>query len=173
MVLDHKTAIMDASSAIILDKADLHLRVAEMYNVVMPESVYCEITGNAYPAAEKYKRLLTDKKITVQKIDPGITDQPGMVKLDQGEYDVLRLYYAGYGDFVITDDGAAARYCKRENIPFINALLVPLILSFTDTMRKNKYNQAYRKILAIGRYSSAVISFADRCDRDKLLNFMP
>ena len=170
MVTDKKTAVMDASSAIILGKADLHLVVAEMYNLVMPESVYHEITDNTYPAAGKYRRLCREQKIIVsyEKIN-----QPVPAGLDRGECDVLKLYHAGHGDFVITDDGAAARYCRREKIPFINALLIPLILGFAKVMEEKRCRKAYEKILYLGRYSSRVISFADTCDREKVLQFLP
>ena len=51
---------MDASSAIILCKANLHHIVSEMYNVVMSRSVYDELTNNSYPGATEYQQLVAD-----------------------------------------------------------------------------------------------------------------
>jgi hypothetical protein len=60
------TALVDSSSAIILYKANMHLVVCTMYNVVLSTSVYAEITGNSYPGAQAYQQLLADKKLTLQ-----------------------------------------------------------------------------------------------------------
>ncbi|MCP3889803.1 MAG: hypothetical protein GY702_13150 [Desulfobulbaceae bacterium] len=167
---------MDASSAIILYKAKLHLIVCEMYQVVMSPSVYDEITGNIYPGAEGYQQLLADKKITLRV--PGIgnfrePDLSALNTLHKGERDVIELYYAGDGDFVITDDGAAARYCKRHQVPFINALLIPVIIEISGK-KSDVYTQAvFNRVMGIGRYSDWVINFAEKCDREDLSFFLP
>ena len=169
-----KTALMDASSAIILCKAGLHIVVAEMYNVVMPGSVYKEITANSYPGAEEYRQLMAGKKITLKEPLPDISNEsirPGLNNLDKGEHDVLQLYYAGQGDFIVTDDGAAAKYCKREGIPFVNALLVPVILGFAEIKDEYFCRKSMEKIIEIGRYSPGIISFAKECEREDLSFF--
>ncbi len=171
-----KTALLDASSAIILCKSDLHIAVVEMYNVVMPGSVYQEITGNSYPCAEEYRQLLLDKKITIKDPIPDIennSDKQGFHNLGQGEHDAIQLYYVGQGDFVVTDDGVAAKYCKREQIPFINALLVPVILAFAGMQGDDYCRKARERIIDISRYSPWVIDFAEGCEREELLNFIP
>ncbi len=162
---------MDASSAILLCKANLHLIVSEMYNVVMSQSVYEEITDNSYPGAKEYQQLLADKKITVQvPIAGAVPDSVscGLHKLGQGERDIIRLYYAGYGDFIMTDDGAAARYCKSEQIRFINALLIPKIIKCTGQQSDAYCQDAFDSVMSIGRYSSWVINFAEKCEREEL-----
>lgn len=166
---------MDASSAIILYKANLHLIVCEMYKVVMPTSVYDEITGNFLPGAEAYQQLLAEKKFTIQ-VPCDSTHQnpalPDILTLDKGERDVIELYYAGNGDFIITDDGAAAKYCKREQIRFINALLIPPILRFSGE-KNNAYCQtAFNTIKSIGRYSRWVINYAEKCEKEDLSFFL-
>lgn len=170
------TALLDASSAIILYKANLHLIVCEMYNVVMPVSVYGEITENSYPGAAEYQQLQADRKITVKT--PSIAtlcqhDLSGLHTLDKGERDVIQLYYAGNGDFIIADDGAAAKYCKREQIRFINALLIPMIIKCTGKQNEVYCRTAFNKIKNLGRYSRWVITFAEQCDRKELSFFLP
>ncbi len=168
-------ALVDASSAIILCKANLHLIVSEMYNVVMSKSVYDEITGNSYPGAEEYKQLLADNKITIPA-PLSVTNHEsasGLYNLGQGERDIIQLYYAGHGDFVITDDGAAAKYCKREQIPFINALLIPMVIKCTGKQSDAYCLSKFNKVLNIGRYSRWVINFAEKCERKELFFFLP
>ena len=174
--IQDKTALMDASSAIILCKAGLHKVVAEMYNVVMPGSVYKEITANSYPGAEEYRQLMAGKKITLKEPLPDTANEPvrpGLNSLDRGEHDVLQLYYAGQGNFIVTDDGAAAKYCKRERIPFVNALLVPVILGFAKIKDEYFCRESMKKIIEIGRYSPGIISFAEKCETEDLSFFIP
>lgn len=178
--MDHshpaKTALIDASSAIILCKAAVHIAVVEMYNVVMPGAVYQEITGNSYPCAAEYRQLVVDKKISIKAAMPAPVNEPGcrgLNNLGQGEHDVMQLYNAGQGDFVVTDDGAAARYCQRQQIPFINALLVPKILGLAGIEGGEYCRKATERIVAIGRYAPWVIDFAKQCGREELLPFIP
>ncbi len=166
---------MDASSAILLCRADLHRIVSEMYNVVMSQSVYDEITDNSYPGAREYQELLANNKITVQvPIAGGVPDSDslGLHKLGQGEHDIIRLYYAGYGDFIMTDDGAAARYCKSEQIRFINALLIPMIIKCTGQQSDAYCQAAFDRVLSVGRYSNWVIDFAEKCEREELSYYL-
>ncbi len=169
------TALVDASSAIILCKANLHLIVSEMYNVVMSKSVYDEITGNFYPGAEEYQQLLADNRVTIQA-PLTTTHRPishGLHNLGQGEHDIIQLYYAGYGDFIMTDDGAAARYCKREQVRFINSLLIPMIIKCTGKQSDAYCRAAFNKVMNTGRYSRWVINFAEKCKREELSFFLP
>jgi hypothetical protein len=168
------TALVDSSSAIILYKAHLHLVVCRMYNVVLSTSVYAEITGNSYPGAQAYQQLLADKKITLQTPLSSQLAKPtlsSLQSLDEGERDIIELYYAGKGDFVVTDDGAAAKYCKREQIRFINALLIPAIMRYSGQQSDVYCQTAFNKVLNIGRYSQWVINFAEKCKREELSFF--
>lgn len=167
---------MDASSAIILCKANLHLIVAEMYDVVLPQSAYNEITGNSLTGADEYKQLLADNLISIQSPLPVSSYEsasPRLNSLGQGEYDSIQLYHAGYGDFVITDDGAAAKYCKQEQIRFINALLIPKILECIGKPSDTFCLAAFDAVTRIGRYSQWVIDFAKNCGKEELAFFLP
>ncbi len=169
-------ALLDASSAIILYKANLHSIVSEMYNVVMSKSVYDEITGNSYPGAEEYQQLLADNKITIPAPLPVTPHEPAIPCLNNlgpGERDIIQLYYAGHGDFVITDDGAAAKYCKREQIRFINALLIPMVIKCIGKQSDAYCLAKFHKVRNIGRYSRWVINFAEKCEREELFFFLP
>ena len=169
------TALVDASSAIILCKANLHCIVCEMYNVVMPRSVYDEITGNFYPGAEEYQQLVVDSKLTIQSFPsatPSESTSCNLKNLGQGEHDIIQLYLAGYGDFIIIDDGAAAKYCRGERIPFVNALLIPKIMQCTGQYSNANCLASFKKIKSIGRYSSGIIDFAEKSGKEELSFFL-
>jgi len=170
------TALVDASSAILLCKANLHLFVTEMYNVVMSQSVYEEITDNSLPGAVEYQQLVADNRITVQAppaVESSRAISPVLRKLGQGEHDIIQLYYAGRGDFIMTDDGAAARYCKSEQIRFINALLIPMVIKCAGQQSDAYCQAAFDRVMNIGRYSNWVINYAEKCEREELSFFLP
>lgn len=164
-----KTALLDASSAIILYKAGLHNLLIKIYAIIMSGSVYREISINPYAGSEAYSKFVSLQKIQVQEI----LDQKNaseMRGLDRGEYDTIALFRAGSGDFVITDDGQAARFCKREGIPFINALLFPVIIKFARIKDEKFCQRSMEKVIETGRYSDEVINFARDCD-EEILSF--
>ena len=167
-----KTAIMDASSAIILCKSGLHSFLAGIYDIVLSESVYREITVKSYAGSEEYKQMVARGEIRVQS-DPVRQERPGMAGLDNGESAAIHLFYAGQGDFIITDDGPAARYCKKEGIPFINALLFPMVLQFAGIRDDNFRRISMTRIIATGRYSRQVIASAEECRKEDLAFALP
>ena len=94
-------------------------------------------------------------------------------KLGRGEAETIQLYNSGRGDFIVTDDGAAAKLCKRGDIPFINALLFPVVLKYTETRPDDFCNRAFGMITDIGRYSDDVIDYASRCDKKEISFALP
>ena len=167
-----RTAIMDASSAIILCKAGLQTLLAEIYDIILPESVYREITANPYTGSEEYKRLVAGQKVRVQRT-PDQQGMPGMAGLDTGEYDTILLFCSGLGDFIITDDGPAARYCKKAGIPFINALLFPVVLRLAQIRDDDYCRKSMEIIIEQGRYSQQVITFAGQCRIESIAFAIP
>jgi predicted nucleic acid-binding protein len=166
-----KTAIADASSVIILHKAGLLPTLVEVYRVILAGSVYQEITANPYCGATECKSLRKEKMIRVEAVT--LNAFSVTQKMDRGEAETIQLYTTGHGDFIITDDGAAARYCKREGIPFINALLFPLILKHTRARTDGFCNKAFEVILELGRYSDKVVDLASSCDKENISFALP
>ena len=106
-------------------------------------------------------------QIRVQS-DPALRERPGMAGLDSGESSAILLFYAGQGDFLITDDGRAARYCRKSGIPFINALLFPVVLQLAGLWDDAASRRAMAEILETGRYSSRVVAFARECGKQDI-----
>ena len=166
-----KRAIADSSSVIILSKANLLQPLVEVYRIILAESVYREITIGAHSGADACERFVKEKGIRVQNTSS--RGYPGTHKLGRGEADTIQLYNEGQGDFIIVDDGAAARYCKREGIPFINALLFPIVLKYAQARTREFCNKAFEDVLARGRYSDKVVTFARKCSKENISFALP
>jgi hypothetical protein len=167
-----KIAITDASSAIILCRAGLHAFLAGTYDIVFSESVYREITVGSYTGSLEYRQMVNRGEIRVHS-DPVLRRKPGMAGLDGGESAAILLFYAGQGDFIITDDGPAARYCRKEDIPFINALLFPVVLHLAGMEDEAFTRSAMARIIESGRYSRQVIALARECRQENISFALP
>ena len=168
-----KTVLLDTSSAILLYKANLHELIVDYYHVIIPDSVYSEITIQNRAGSVEYSFLCNRKIIWVEQVKENLINYDRELnKLDKGEGDCLKLFLNGIGEFLITDDGAAAKYCQANDIHFINALLVPKILLFSG-VDEQKCRSAFSRILAEGRYSQKVQMFAKNVSTDELKVFLP
>ena len=170
--MKRKIAIVDASSAIILCRAGLHLLLAGTYDIILPASVFREITARPYAGSAEYKDLAGAGKVRIEENNVLLTE-PGMAVLDKGECDAIHLLNSGRGDFVITDDGPAARYCSKEGIPFINSLLFPVILQMAHIKNNDFCQRATEKIKRNGRYSNEIVDRARKCRGDSIMFAMP
>jgi hypothetical protein len=171
-----KTGVLDASSAILLFKADLFDVLLETYAIVIAESVYKELSREGYPGAEAFRLCRASGVVTVAPVgcgQPAGLEEPALLALDRGERDTIRCLDDGWGDFVITDDGRAARHCLSRGIPNLNALLFSKVLSLVEETPNRRGLRGMETLLRIGRYSSEVIDFAVRCTREDVLRFLP
>lgn len=172
----HKTILLDASSAILLAKAGFHEALAIAYHIILSESVFDEITRTGLAGSVEYRQLLQKKQL---KVLPLPTPQPQYVadvslqKLDKGERDTIYLFHGGYGDFVVTDDGAAARFCLGNSIPFVNSLLILRLLNYSTQIKDDSYEAGFQSLLTLGRYSQKVQEYASSCPNSELLFFLP
>ena len=166
-----KRALIDASSAIILYKVGLFQTTATAFHILMTRSVYKELTISGHEGADAFKEYYTNQRsfkvIPVEGIDSVDTKH-----LDRGERDTIQLFSSGVSDFIIVDDGKAARYCRDQNIPYINALLCPKVLCFSDKILENKLAELTNLILKTGRYSQEIISQALQCEKTDLSYFI-
>lgn len=171
-----KKVLMDASSAIILAKAGLSSKACAVYHVIMPPSVFSEVADNDKPGAAEYREFASQGKIEICDLRSGDKGQPLISdekpSFGAGEADLLKLYWAGAGDFLIVYDGAAARYCLREKIPFINALLFPRVLE-ADRVNPAESQRLQQEILKHGHYAEDVIEFTHCCPAKELAFFLP
>ena len=169
--MEKKTVIVDSSSIIIFSKTNLLQPLVDVYRIILAESVYREITIESYSGADECGRLVKEKKILVQ--DTLSSSYSTIQKLDRGEADTILLYTEGQGNFIIVDDGPAAKYCKREGIPFINALLFPIVLKYAQLRTSEFCNKVFEDVVVTGRYSNKVVTFARKCDKENISFALP
>ena len=172
-----KKILLDASSAILLFKSDIFEQLTDVYQVAVAESVYKELTHDGYPGAEEFAKRLAEKRYSLAPGDrtPEMHGTPplAVVGLHRGEMDTIRLYERGYADFVITDDGRGVGYCKRNEIPFINALLFPKVLVFSKRLSEDLCRRKMEFLIAAGRYSPEISGWAKNCLKESLDFFLP
>ena len=168
-----KKVFLDASSAILLLRADLLPMLTSFYHVSITRSVFQELTGNVRYGAEIFHRYAVEEKLKIYTVEnmlgSGIAPCKSFGSLHQGESDTIRCFQSGKHDFIIIDDGPAARYCYKNKIDFINALLFPRVLLFNNSISDNECKSYMNDLVRLGRYSSEVITWANNCKRESLL----
>ena len=174
----YKRAVVDASSAIILFKAGLFLPLIQNYHILMTEAVYSEVTCKGYPGAEDFIKIGRDRSMIVVNCNKGkpsaqITADHSLLRLDRGERETIACLIGQQADFIIMDDGRGSRYCRDNNLPFINALLFPKILLLKGQLTAATYEEKMTTILMNGRYSKRIVEYAERMGLNELKRFLP
>ena len=172
---DQVTAIIDASSAILLYKADLLDIFRQALQLAISRSVFAEITVPAYCGADGLGRLVACRSGIKLLGDPPLPDDDvaaDIDRLDRGERDTLLHYLDGAASFVILDDGKAVKLCRRHDIPHVNALLVPKLLFFSKRLSAHQTDHYFSRLRALGRYSEYVVTWAKNCQKGQLVFFL-
>ncbi len=172
----NKTVLLDASSAILLAKAGFHEIVTEGYTSLMSDSVFHEITRTSLPGSGEYLQLLQAGKVTVVPVvnaPKWCAADESLQKLDRGERDTILLFYEGCTDFVVTDDGAAAKYCLHNKVPFVNSLLLLRLLYQSGLIVDSLYEKGLKSLITLGWYSEKVKEYVRSCPDSELLFFLP
>ena len=170
-----KKVFLDSSSAILMEKSDLLPLFFKVYDVSLTEAVYSELTNNQYPSAELFHKSYQQSCFEVRPLPEQKRDRHSkeLDSLNLGERETIQQYFSGVADFIVLDDGKAARFCKREQVPFINALLFPKILQHSELLSKEDCRSRLDVLISIGRYSSRVLSIAEGMGEKELKRFFP
>lgn len=164
--------LIDASSAILLVKAGLIDACCRMFHLLMTRCVFEEVTVPAHPGVDRLRRLAGSQPGILVLADPAGT-LAGNVgadvqRLHRGERDTLHHYLNGTARFVIIDDGKGVQACRRHGIPHVNALLCPRLLHFSGRMSGDRARSYFSRVAGLGRYSAAVLEWAETCRRSDL-----
>ncbi len=169
-----KTVLIDASSAILLYKAGWMMPLMENYRVGTGPAAFREMTVANYPGAISFSHWQQQARIALHTCGVPLADRPAnLQRLGPGERECIELYYQGAGDFILVDDGPAAAFCRREAIPYINALLVPRLLSPGADSRHPDVATAMQHINVTGRYARWIWDYARSCPPEDLAFFLP
>jgi predicted nucleic acid-binding protein len=165
-----KTLLMDSSSAILLFKVALMNILIENYEILISQTVYKELT---IPGQRGYCEFIEYRQKNLITVSNNHGSKSIELPLRGGEMETILLYHNGMGDFIIIDDKKGVDYCKRNNIPFINALLVPKILFFSNLIERESYIEKKWHLIHLGRYSKRIIDLAGSISLKELLPFLP
>lgn len=168
-----KSAVVDSSSAIILYKCGIFEKTARLFNLLIPNSVRMEITQIKHSGADYFIDCIERGNIKVVNADllpiESCRNSSELNSLGAGECETIDLYINGTGDFIIIDDRKGASICRKRNLKYINALLIPRVLFLAGVSSREECNQDFSNIINLGRYSSWVIDYASSCADEKLL----
>ncbi|MGD9332019.1 MAG: hypothetical protein PVJ53_11950 [Desulfobacterales bacterium] len=167
-----KSVLIDASSAILLFKTDWMEALLASYRVMTGPSAFREMTVKNYPGARAFARWRRENRLAIENPCPSGRGSGSLApRLDPGERECIDLYHAGKAAFVIIDDGPGAAFCRREAIPFVNALLIPRLVG--AGVGRSSVTAAMGKIYAHGRYARWVLKHALSCASEELAFFLP
>ncbi len=180
-----KKVFIDASSAILLYKSDLFAPLLNAWQLIMSPEVFREITKTGYPGVAYFKTLQKKTHDSAAPIifrEPGPADHPlfaqkNFLAMDKGEKETIQIFcnsngFKKTGAFVLVDDGRAARLCHAQQIPFINALLVPKLFWYSGVMDQKTYLKKTTQLCELGRYSKKIIEMAGQFSRKELTYFI-
>jgi predicted nucleic acid-binding protein len=168
-----KAVLADASSAILLHKADLFDLLVHRYAVSMVASVFGEVTVDGRPGCNTFRRLAVDRRLTVLTETPAPSDPAMPAGLHRGERDTLAAFRKQPGSFLAMDDRRAAAVCRQRGLPYICALLFPQIGYHSGLLSKDARDRHMTVLEGIGRYSAEVIRYARGCRREQVAPFLP
>jgi hypothetical protein len=103
--------------------------------------------------------------------------------MDKGEKEIIQIFcnltclglpdsVEKTKDFILVDDGPAARFCQAQQIPFINALLIPKIFWYSGLMDSKAYLKKTDCLCELGRYSKKIMEKARQFSQTDLSYFM-
>jgi len=172
------TVYIDASSAILLYKAGLFVSCTRYFSMVMEAEVYKEVGVPDYPGAAFFSSMVQKNQVQVYRAGKDYRASVDLPQnLDLGERQTLALYFRnvrpGGRSFIIMDDAKGARFCLKQKVPFINALLVPKILWLAGLLNKKGYLDKTALVIEKGRYAGIVIEKAKALSPSDLAMFIP
>lgn len=168
-----KRAFIDASSAILLYKADIFEAVANAYKLFVVPAVYKEVTVSGRAGSEFFKSFFKDGCVTPRA--GGLSVDGDLLfgrSLDDGERETLHAFLTLGADFIIIDDRKGAQCCQDLNLPYVNALLCPKLLYLEGVLTAEAYRAAADILIDTGHYSKFVIDYARNCGIKVLTPFL-
>ncbi len=176
MHVTKKKILIDASSLILLYKAHVLTPFLKHFEVSCSAGVFNEITYQQKPGFKTFIRCAEKKLFTI--ITQNIQNSAENLNLGLGETETIQLYLhftktiPSKFYFICTDDKKAIKYCFANSIPFINALLVPKLLLFSNSIEPQQHDNVQQCLINTGRYSKAVIQYAKSCTPYMLQQFL-
>jgi hypothetical protein len=164
ILLNKGKIIADSSSIIYLEKIDMLETYSDFKNILIPEPIYNElITRNGTTDYSLYLKIIRSIKAPIQDIDNSIV-------LKYPDITLIDYYNRLNSDGILTDDGKVCKYCKYNNIPYINAPMVILSLKLCNIIDLDLFYEKLDEVYKIGRYSKYVRNYLDNIIKEQIIN---
>ncbi|MGA1842745.1 MAG: hypothetical protein ACMUIU_19175 [bacterium] len=152
-----KSFISDSSSLILLSKAGLLGLFCRNAHIFITQTISKEIFFNSNDS-RLIRTLISEGEITVKKIK----DSGFPVSLDKGERTAVNLFREMEADYLLLDDKKAAIYCKKNSIPYVNALLIPFYLRGCDAIDEQMMEKKITLLKGIGHYAEWIKEYVSK-----------
>ena len=155
--------IFDASTLILLPKADLLPQVLEEFPSAMPESVRVEVTRKETMDAAVIQELISRVRLAVRP-DPAAAQVRRLVadfRIGRGEAAAFLLAQR-VGATLATDDGVAIRICKSMGVPFATAIHFLIAAKASGRLGEDLALAKLDLLAHWGRYAARIVEDAAR-----------
>lgn len=155
--------VLDASTLILLAKAELLPAVVERVRCVITPVVRAEATRrHELYDAQVIARVVADRRVGVTRGDPALTKRLVRdFRLDVGEASSLAVAKTR-GGILGTDDGLAIQACKVVGVPFVTAIHLLLRLYEQQALDRPTALVRLETLQRCGRYAPRIIEDALR-----------
>lgn len=154
--------VFDASTLILLAKADILREALDIATAIIPPAVRGEALAKSSPDAELVKLLIREKKIEVQRVSKKASGKiMGDFNLHKGEAEALVLA-ATLKLPLAVDDRLAIKACKVLGIPFVTAIHFLVSLAAKGAIKQPLVLEKITKLSRLGRYKAQIIENATR-----------
>jgi len=159
-----RVLVADASSLILLAKAQVLASLAGVAQLLVPAGVFEEVCGpeqlGRYPDAQAVMTLVAQERLLVQQVRR-MAALPAT--LGRGESEAVSLFVQERADAVLTDDGRAIRVCRIMGIPYTTSPRCVVDMFRMGELRRRDARDAIERLAVHGRYSPDVVAAAIQC----------
>lgn len=152
-----KSFISDSSSLILLAKVDLLGLLCKNARIFITQAISEEIIFNSKDS-RLIQALISTRQIEVKRIK----EIRFPISLGKGERTALKLFREMEADYLLIDDKKAAIYCKKNSLPYINALLIPHYLRECEAIDEQMMKKKIMFLNEIGRYAEWIKEYVSR-----------
>lgn len=152
IINENGNLIADASTIIYLDKLKLLRCYADFKQLLIPKAILKEL--NQKQTTTDYRQYVE----TITDTRPG----PSPHKTETLNYPdrlLIISYQQIRADGILTDDGKVCRFCKENNIPYLNTPMCLFSLAINNKISIEKYYEKLAAVYKIGRYSKGIKEF--------------
>ena len=156
--------IADSCSIIYLEKIDLLETYSDFKNILIPEPIYNElIPRNGSTDYSLYLNIIESIKTPLEDIDNSIV-------LKYPDITLINDYNWLNPDGILTDDGKVCKYCRYNNIPYINTPMVICSLKLCNIIDLYVFYEKLDEVYKVGRYSKSIRNYLDNIIKERILN---